>query len=181
MPVFHATLALALALSLPLAAQAQTNAKDDARKGEPAPPLEGAAPPERRGDTPIYGSRLMTPDERRAHLEQIRTAKTPEERDRLRTEHYHRMQERAKERGVSLPPPPPMRGPRGDTNPVYGTRLMTPEERSAYREQMRAAKTPEERQRLQAEHRKRMDARAKEKGVTVTEEPPTSDRRNEGK
>lgn len=49
-----------------------------------------------------------------------------------------------------------------------GQQLMTPEERSARQEKMRAA-TPEERQKLAAEHRAEMEKRAKERGVTLNE------------
>ena len=45
--------------------------------------------------------------------------------------------------------------------------LMTPEERSAMREKMRTAKTPEERQKLAVENRAEMEKRAKEKGITL--------------
>ena len=52
---------------------------------------------------------------------------------------------------------------------VYGYQLMTPEERTAYQEKMRAATTWEERQKIRDEHRALMDQRAKEKGVTLAE------------
>lgn len=55
---------------------------------------------------------------------------------------------------------------------IYGSQLMTPQERSAYRAKMRAAKTPEERQAIRAEHHAAMSARAKERGVTLPEQPP---------
>ena len=50
---------------------------------------------------------------------------------------------------------------------IYGYELMTDQERSAYRERMRAAKTLQERDSLRAEHRAQMDARAKERGATI--------------
>src|SRR5512139_3179636 len=52
---------------------------------------------------------------------------------------------------------------------VYGYQLMTPEERSAFQEKMRAAATWEERQKIRDEHRAVMDQRAKEKGITLAE------------
>ncbi len=58
----------------------------------------------------IYGSQLMTQQERNAHRAKIRDAKTEQEREQIRLEHHKQMQERAKERGVSLPDEPPMRG-----------------------------------------------------------------------
>jgi hypothetical protein len=48
-----------------------------------------------------------------------------------------------------------------------GQPLMTPEERSAFQEKMRDAKTPEERQKLMEANRTEMQKRAKEKGVTL--------------
>ena len=48
-----------------------------------------------------------------------------------------------------------------------GWSLMTPEERTAHREKMMSAKTYEECQAAQDEHRKQMEARAKEKGQTL--------------
>lgn len=55
------------------------------------------------GDQEIYGSQLMTPDERAAHRAQMQSARTSAERERLRVEHQAAMQSRAKERGISLP------------------------------------------------------------------------------
>lgn len=48
-----------------------------------------------------------------------------------------------------------------------GWMLMTPEERTEYQKKMRAAKTYDECKAIQEEHHKAMEARAKEKGVTL--------------
>lgn len=58
------------------------------------------------------------------------------------------------------------------TEQVYGNQLMTPEERIEFRNKMRAAKTPQEREAIRAEHHTKMQARAKEKGVTLPDAPP---------
>lgn len=63
------------------------------------------------------------------------------------------------------PPPPP-----GTT--VYGSQLMTPQERQAFRMQMRMAKTQEERMQIRASHHAAMQARAKERGLTLPDMPP---------
>jgi hypothetical protein len=63
------------------------------------PPKPGAAPAEQ----PICGRDLMTPEERTAHREKLRSLATPEERAAYRAEHHAKMLERAKERGVELP------------------------------------------------------------------------------
>jgi len=55
---------------------------------------------------------------------------------------------------------------------IYGSQMMTREERTAYRASMRAAKTPEEREKIRAAHHEQMKARAKEKGVTLPDVPP---------
>lgn len=58
----------------------------------------------------VYGWQLMTQQERNEYRAKMRTMKTAEERERYRMEHHKMMQERAKERGVTLPEVP---GPQG--------------------------------------------------------------------
>lgn len=58
----------------------------------------------------IYGSQLMTPQERAEYQTKMHAAKTSEERERIRAEHHTQMQERAKARGVTLPDKPPAMG-----------------------------------------------------------------------
>jgi len=55
----------------------------------------------------IYGSQLMTKQERAEHREKLRAAKTKVQREQIRKEHHKRMLERAKTRGISLPDEPP--------------------------------------------------------------------------
>lgn len=59
---------------------------------------------------PIYGSQLMTQEERLEHRKKMRSLKTESEREAYRAEHHAQMQERAKSKGVSLPESPPPRG-----------------------------------------------------------------------
>ena len=54
---------------------------------------------------------------------------------------------------------------------IYGYQLMTPDELNAYRAKMRAAKTLQERERIRSENHAAMQARAKERGVTLPPEP----------
>lgn len=61
-------------------------------------------------DEPVYGSQMMTEEERNEFRERMRAAQTNEERDQIRAEHHERMQERAKERGVAMPENPPVSG-----------------------------------------------------------------------
>lgn len=58
----------------------------------------------------IYGSQMMTMEERSEYRAKMRAAKTAEEREQIRKEHHERMKERAKERGMTLPDEPPARG-----------------------------------------------------------------------
>ncbi|MBX3651285.1 MAG: hypothetical protein KF771_07915 [Burkholderiales bacterium] len=57
-------------------------------------------------------------------------------------------------------------GPRGAQT---GQSLITPEERTALRDKMRNAKTPEERQQIALANRAEMEKRAAEKGITLPE------------
>ena len=57
----------------------------------------------------IYGSQLMTKQERIEHRSKMRAAKTAEAREQIRKEHHERMKERAKERGITLPDEQPAR------------------------------------------------------------------------
>lgn len=58
----------------------------------------------------IYGSQLMTQQERLEYRNQMRTMKTQEERNAFRLEHHRKMQERAQEKGLTLPDTPPAAG-----------------------------------------------------------------------
>jgi hypothetical protein len=74
----------------------------------------------------VYGSQLMTPQERTEHRTKMRAAKTPEEKAKVRAELHKRMQERAKQQGVALPDTPPAvgggmgPGPGGGMGPGVG-------------------------------------------------------------
>lgn len=61
-------------------------------------------------DAPVYGSQLMTNQERIEHRNKLRAAKTAEEREQIRLQHHEQMQLRAKEQGVTLPDTPPAQG-----------------------------------------------------------------------
>lgn len=64
----------------------------------------------------VYGSQIMTQQERIEFRARMSAATTAEEREQIRKEHHDQMQARAKERGVTLPDSPPaggMMGPGG--------------------------------------------------------------------
>lgn len=58
----------------------------------------------------VYGSQLMTTQERAELRTRLQNASSEEERNRIRQEHHERMKIRAKERGVSLPDEMPAKG-----------------------------------------------------------------------
>ncbi|HEY9050915.1 MAG TPA: hypothetical protein VIQ03_05180 [Gammaproteobacteria bacterium] len=68
----------------------------------------------------VYGSQLMTDQERNEYRNRMRTAKTDEERQRIRNEHHERMKIRAQEQGVTLPDEPPMSGKGMGSGPGMG-------------------------------------------------------------
>ena len=61
-------------------------------------------------EEPVYGSQMMTDQERNEHRAQLRAAKSEEERDQIRRAHHDHMRQRAQERGVTLPEEPAARG-----------------------------------------------------------------------
>jgi len=58
----------------------------------------------------VYGWQLMTEQERAEHRAKMRSFKTEKEREQYRREHHMKMQERAKQQGVTLPDVPEPRG-----------------------------------------------------------------------
>lgn len=56
--------------------------------------------------------------------------------------------------------------------PVFGRELMTEQELREHREKMRSLATEEERRAFREAHHRRMLERAREKGITLPEEPP---------
>ncbi len=67
-----------------------------------------------------------------------------------------------------------------DRNQIYGYQLMTPAERQQYREHMRSFKTVRERERYRLEHHREMQERARERGVTIPDEPMPRGRMSPG-
>ncbi|UVO19622.1 hypothetical protein [Stutzerimonas stutzeri] len=54
----------------------------------------------------------------------------------------------------------------------FGSQIMTQQERLEYRNRMREAATQEEREQVLVQHHEQMRERAKERGVTLPEDPP---------
>ncbi len=59
----------------------------------------------------------------------------------------------------------------GESKTVYGWQLMTDQERTEHRAKMQGFNTEEEREAYRREHHQRMQARAKEQGKTLPDEP----------
>lgn len=64
---------------------------------------------------------------------------------------------------------------------IYGSQLMTRQERNEYSARMRAARSAEERETLRAEHHNAMQARARARGVTLPDQPPAGAGPGKGK
>ena len=80
-----------------------------------------------RDQVRIYGSQLMTQPEMSAYQNKMRTLKTSKEKEAYRLEHHALMQQRATEKGMTLPESPTGPGPAsqgtsagGQGNPVGG-------------------------------------------------------------
>ena len=74
--------------------------------GGMGPAMKGGMGPGRMAGGPAgfaAGQQLMTPEERTAHQEKMRSAKTPEERQKLAEATHTEMQKRAKEKGITFP------------------------------------------------------------------------------
>lgn len=63
-----------------------------------------------RPDGVIYGSKLMTEQERYEYRQRMMQAKGEQEREEIRWEHHKAMQERAQKMGLKLPDEPPQYG-----------------------------------------------------------------------
>jgi hypothetical protein len=77
--------------------------------------------------------------------------------------------------------PAPVAKPAAKSEPIYGYNMMTDAERNEFRGKMRNAKSEQERQSLRDDHRKAMETRARERGVTLPEQRgPRSDGKGQG-
>ncbi len=59
-----------------------------------------------------------------------------------------------------------------EDEPIYGSQLMTQQELQLHRQEMRAAQTPESRERIRQKNHERMRLRAREKGIDLPDNPP---------
>lgn len=102
----------ALALSLGMAGVMPVYAADQARD---------QARTQVRDQDRIYGSELMTRQERAEYRNRMHTLKSQQEREAFRLEHHKQMQERAQAQGKTLPDMPPAgMGPGSGMGPGMG-------------------------------------------------------------
>jgi len=133
---------------------------------------------------------LFTADEHKQFRERMQNAKTAEERDAVRKEARATYEQRAKEKGITLPQRAQGAAPRGAPDHHAGrsdrgdkpraetartsgretlAKLLTPEEQTQYRERMKNAKDRAERATVGKELHALVTQRAREKGVTLPE------------
>jgi hypothetical protein len=105
------------------------------------------------GDRDIYGSEVMTEDELSQYRKQLANMKTEQDREQFQIQHQKQMQDRVMKQGKDIVPP--------GQGPIYGGELMSVEERNQYREQLQQMDSDQERTQFQAQHREKMEARAK--------------------
>jgi len=73
---------------------------------------------------------------------------------------------------LAQPAPPSQQPSAAEDEPIFGSQMMTDQERTDYRMRMRGAMSAEDRARIRDEHHADMLARARERGITLPDEPP---------
>jgi hypothetical protein len=114
---------------------------------------------------------MMSEEERKAYWEGLQALPTVEEKEAYWLDHVERMEQRALERGVSLPPRPkklvPDREQVARPAAPYFYEIMTEEEREAYYEGLGKLTVLSERRAFIAGHVLRMQARGRARGVSL--------------
>ena len=134
-----------------------------------------------RGEDRARIEALLTQAERDQFREKMRAAQSPEDRAAIQKQRRGLMEQRAREKGVTLPQPREGRGRSGHGEEGHGKgeraqQMLTPEERQQVRDRLHAAKTPEERAAIRKQTRATMEQRAREKGITLPAEQDRSRR-----
>lgn len=139
------TLVVATCLALAVCAPAYAQQG----RGQGAQAQQGQDVQQQSDQDQIYGYQLMTPDERMAHRNAMRSLKTQEQRDAFRMQHHQQMQQRAAERGVKLPDVPLGQGGgmgrAGGMGPGAGTGMQRNQQQVGQPAQQQQA-TPQSRQ-----------------------------------
>jgi preprotein translocase subunit SecD len=113
----------------------------------------------RMRDDDIYGSEMMTAEERERYRTRLNKAQTDREWAQIRAEHQAEIQQRAKLAGKPIDPP------------VYGQHMMSAEERARYTKRLQDAAGAAEREQIQNEHREFIRNRARELGMATPPVP----------
>ena len=125
---------------------------------------------------PPYGLPMMTGQERKAYWSELQALPTVEEKDAYWQAHMEKMEQRALERGVELPPRPKRIIPDHEQprhpRPPYFPDIMTDEEIRAYEETLGGITDLAERKAFIAYHLQKMQARGLARGVSL---PGTGD------
>jgi hypothetical protein len=117
--------------------------------------------PTQLADQDIYGSELMTVEERNRYRRELKAAKTKRAKNELQVKHEKKMQGRAERQGKDLVPP--------GQGKIYGSELMTLQERNEYRERQRHYSAGEGLEEFQTQHREEMRKRALAIGLIIEE------------
>lgn len=113
----------------------------------------------RMRDDDIYGSEMMTAEERDRYRDRLENASSDKEWAQIRAEHQAEIQQRAKLAGKPIEPP------------VYGEHMMSAEERARFTQRLQDAAGAAEREQIQNEHRAFIQDRARELGMAAPPVP----------
>jgi hypothetical protein len=108
-------------------------------------------------DQDIYGSSLMSTTEREQYRQRLQSAKTDQQWARLRMQHQEQMQARARTQNATVEPP------------IYGQYMLTTQEQTRYRDQLRSAQNEQARIRLREQQQSMVRERARALGVPAPE------------
>ncbi len=101
----------------------------------------------------LYGRQMTTQQERDQIRQRLQSTRSFEERQQIHNEYQQMIRQRAMERGF-------------EPDGIYGRQMMNQQQRREFAERMQGARSAEERQRIQAEHRQQMRQRTMEERGT---------------
>lgn len=120
---------------------------------------------------PAYGAGMMSKAEKKTYWREFLSLETDEERQAYWDDHVAKMTQRAVEWGVSPPTLPRILTEEernlGFWRAPYFQDIMTDEELANYRSDLDAIPDRNDRRRYVADHIRRMQARAKERGISI--------------
>ena len=117
-------------------------------------------------DGQLSSWQLLSSEERARFHSQMRTARTNEERDRIRSEHQETIRERANDLGVDAPFGP-FRAGSNERAGYLMAQMLNEQERIQFHQRMKSATTAEERLKVRNEMQQMARERAAEMGVDL--------------